>query len=250
MKKSVITLFTILLLSPSIAQEKKVFLNFFTGVASFNTHITHIEGDDFQSSTLYSMAPTGLGLDFELLDNAYLGIQFGTQKLYNDYLRVAGDNYAARVNRSPISARDFGIKLKYQINLSKTFKITPFIGYSISFLNQPVNSTSPFEMRSKSSSTASVNGVVTNVKRDSIFSSTEFVTNKLNNFSVGGELLVDFKNNLGIYLSYAFSYNSAYYAVQYGEYHSTSTSTQKANTSFGKSGHYYQLGLRYHIFNH
>lgn len=250
MKKIVATLFTILLISPAEAQDKKVFLNFFTGVASFKTNITHIEGNNFQPTTLYSIAPTGLRLDIELLKNSYVGLQFGVQSFYNDYLRVAGDNYAARVNRSPASVRNFGISLKYEINLSKTFKLTPFVGYSISFLNQPANATSQFEIRSKSSSTASVNGMVTDVKRDSLYSSTEFITNKLNNLMVGGELVVDFKNNLGMYFSYAFSYNSQYYAIQYGEYHSTSYPTQKANTSFGKSGHFYHLGLRYRIFNY
>ena len=69
MKKIVATLFTILLISPAEAQDKKVFLNFFTGVASFKTNITHIEGNNFQPTTLYSIAPTGLRLDIELLKN-------------------------------------------------------------------------------------------------------------------------------------------------------------------------------------
>jgi len=51
MKIIITIVLTTLLISPCTAQEKKVFLNFFTGVASFNTDITQIEGNDFKSTT-------------------------------------------------------------------------------------------------------------------------------------------------------------------------------------------------------
>ncbi|MFT5824155.1 MAG: hypothetical protein ACI8ZM_005421 [Crocinitomix sp.] len=248
----ILTLAMLILLSASqcVAQEKKMYLNFFTGVAAFKTDIMQIEGTDFQSSELYTIAPTGLGLSFEFIKNTYIDIHFGIHSLHNDYLKVVGENYGSRLSSQPASARNFGIKLKYEVELPKSFKVIPFVGYSISFINQPAGSVSPFEMRSKSSSTASVNGVVTDVQRDSLFSSTEFIRNTFSGLSVGGELVYDFKNNLGIYFSYAFFYSSKYYAVQYGEYRSTANTTQIANTSFGKSGHFYQLGLRYKVFNY
>ncbi|MFK8039555.1 MAG: hypothetical protein AB8B74_14790 [Crocinitomicaceae bacterium] len=250
MKALITAMLSFVWILPSIAQEKKVFLNFFTGVASFNTDVTQIDGDDFTSTTLYSSAPTGISLGVELLKNSYIYFHYGTHRLHNDYLKVTGENYGATSWNRPASARNFGVKLKYEINLLKTLKIIPFVGYSTSFISQPSGSYSAFEIRSKSSSTSSVNGVVTDVKRDSIFSSTEFITNNFSGLSAGGELVFDFKNNLGIYLSYSFFHSSKYYAIQYGEYRSTAISTQKAYTAFGRNGQFYLLGLRYHIFNY
>jgi len=232
-----------------IAQERKIYLNFFTGIASYQTHITQIKGNAFKSVKLNNIAPTGISLSTEFIKNTFIDINFGVHSLYNDYLNVSGGNFGLRLNNQPVLARNFSAKLKYEINLTNFFKFIPFAGYSVSFMNQPANSFTPFRIRAKSQSTTS-NGIVTETIRDSIYSSTEFITNTYQGILIGGELMFDFKNNLGVYLSYTFFYSSKYYAIQYGEYRRTSHPIQKANTYFGKNGNLYQIGLRYNIFNY
>ena len=231
------------------AQERRVYMNFFTGVAAFKTDISQIEGTGFKSTDLYSMAPTGIGVGVELLKNTFINAHFGTHRLYNDYLRVSTDNAGLATWNSPATARNFGLKLKYQFNLPKSFKITPFMGYSISFISQPAVGNSPYRKRGGATSYGSINGVPTDTTISSIYSSTEFISNTFSGLSAGSELAYEFKNKLSLYLSYSLFYSSKYYAVQYGEYHSTAYPRQKAYTSFGKSGHFYQIGLRYLISN-
>ncbi len=86
-------------------------------------------------------------------------------------------------------------------------------------------------------------------KRDSIYASTAFITNTFSGFTIGGTLTYQLKEALSLYGAYTLFYSRKYYAIQYGEYHSTAIDTQRANIGFGKQGHFYQIGLRYHIGN-
>ena len=183
-----------------IAQEKKIYLNFFSGVSSIKTHVTQIEGTGFETATLFSNAPTGISLSAELIKNTFIDISFGMHSLRNDHLKVHG----IKVSRYTVEARNFGLKLKYEVNLPKSFKIIPFIGYSYSFLDQPVGTSMPFKQRSSSSFSSTVDGVLVSSSSRSVYSSTEFTRNTFSGLSLGGELAYDFKNNLGLYLAYTF----------------------------------------------
>ncbi|MFD1553048.1 hypothetical protein DNU06_12020 [Putridiphycobacter roseus] len=249
MKNIAASFLVLLFVFQSYAQEKRVYLNFFTGVASFKTDITPVMGDGFKSTDLYSLAPSGIGVGVEVLKNTFINAHFGTHRLYNDYLRASNDNGGYATWNTPATARNFGLKLKYQFNLPKSFKITPFVGYSVSYISQPAVGYSPYRQRGGSTSSGSINGVPIATVRDSIFSSTEFISNTFSGLSAGGELAYEFKNKLSLYLSYSLFYSTKYYAVQYGEYHSTAYPTQKAYTSFGKSGYFYQIGIRYLMAN-
>lgn len=249
MKKALFTLAGVIFMLPSFSQSRKLYVTSFAGVAAFKTTVTPIEGNLFQSSTVLSAAPAGFGLSIECLKNTFIDLHVGTQSLHRNHLRVVGDNFGLSRSGTLLKATNLGIKLKYELKLVKGLKFNPFIGYSTSFLNQNSGHAAPLKMISKGQSTATVNGVETDVKRDSLFASGMALENVSSGLSFGGELAYDFQNRFGLYMAYTFFYNNTYYAQQYGEFRSTYTPTQKAITAYGKSGHFFQLGLRYHLFN-
>ena len=249
MKTLISTIFMLVIITPSFAQQRKLNLNVFTGVAGFKNYVTPIEGDEFKASKIYSAAPSGVGLGLELIKNTFINAQFGVQSLHNDYLSVQGEWGGVRSNNSAVLAFNYGINLRYEISLAKALSFSPFIGYSRSHIRQPESSSSPLIIRLKTESNSYVNGVLTNSQRDSLYSSTSYISNRYSGFTFGGQLAYQFKNKLGIYVSYSLFYNTKNYATVYGEFRSTATSTQKAFVSFGQSGHFYQIGFRYHLFD-
>jgi hypothetical protein len=239
-----------LLSTTSHAQERqKMYLNFFGGMASFKSDVTNIGSSNFVAQTLNSFAPTGLGLSIGFMKNTYLDLEYSVQTLENEYSLVEGKNYASGAGGATVFARNNSIKIKQEFTIYKGLKFSPFVGISFLHLDQPEKYKSDLTIHSKSRSGSIENGIETIDSRDSTYHSVEYLTNRISALNMGAELKYFFNDKISCYMSYTFLYSKKYYSHVYAEYYRTDTAPQFADIYLGKSGHYLQLGISWHILN-
>lgn len=213
----------------NVFSQKKIFLGVDGGVAVFETRVKNLEEDNFKKEKGLSLAPTGINISIEAFKNLYM--EFG----------ISGQTFKEASGNEGAAA--FSFKLKRSFSLGKKIILSPFIGITESIINQPSYYNTPYY--SSSSTTNYNNGTTT---RDSTYSQSRYNSNAITAPEFGIEIAYKISQRLYICSNYTYFYNPNYYAQEHVDYMQTgggSLSWTRTLTSYGGSGMFFQVGIKW-----
>lgn len=222
--------------------QSKIFLGIDAGVAIFKTKVDNLEGDNFKEQTRATHAPTGLNINIET--GRRWCVEFGVYLQSFDDNSFSHENAAlgsgASSSGSLRAAASFNFKIKRLILMGNKFTLAPYIGITKISMDGPAGYLSPYSKIGSGSS--SINGVVT---KDSTFSQHYYESNSITAPIIGLDVSYELVPRLNVCAGFSYLYSPQYNSFQFVEYFRDGQSVRSAIISYGGSGFYLQLGLKW-----